>query len=81
MKKIQKQGNVKKIHGKLLLIIAALAAAAVLLLSVAGVFQVKVVTVTGNDYYTKEEIVDYVLGDGYIKNTLYLYFKLSLIHI
>ncbi len=75
MKNMQKQGNEKKIHGKFLLIIAALAAAAVLLLSVAGVFRIKVVTVTGNDYYTKEEIVDFVLGDGYIKNTLYLYFK------
>lgn len=75
VKKMQKQGTGKKIHGKFLLIIAALAVTAVLLLSLAGVFQVKVVTVTGNAYYTKEEIVDFVLGDGYIKNTLYLYFK------
>lgn len=65
----------KKFHGKIILIAAALAVMAVLCLSVAGVFQVKVVTVTGNDYYTKEEIVDFVMGDGYIKNTLYLYFK------
>jgi len=58
---------------KVILILAVLAAAAVLLLSVAGFFTITEVTVTGNDYYTKEEIVDLVLEDTHSRNTLYLY--------
>lgn len=41
---------------------AALTAAVVLLLCVAGVFRVREVTVTGNEYYTKEQIADFVIG-------------------
>ena len=54
---------------------AALTAAVVLLLCVAGVFWVREVTVTGNEYYTKEQIADFVIGDGLKRNTLYLYVR------
>ncbi|MBS6396619.1 MAG: cell division protein FtsQ [Clostridiales bacterium] len=54
---------------------AVLAVTAVLLLSVAGVFRITEVTVTGNVNYTKEEIVDLVMEDGYRRNTLYLYLR------
>ena len=54
---------------------AALTAAVVLLLCVAGVFRVREVTVTGNEYYTKEQIADFVIGDGLKRNTLYLYVR------
>ena len=54
---------------------AVLAAAAVLLLSVFGFFRIRQVTVIGNEYYTKEEIADFVVEDGYKRNSLYLYFK------
>ncbi|MBR5510102.1 MAG: cell division protein FtsQ [Lachnospiraceae bacterium] len=65
-------GKSKK-HSKIILIAAVLAVAAVLLLSVAGVFQIREVTVTGNEYYTREEIVDLVLQDARSHNALYLY--------
>ena len=32
-------------------------------------------TVTGNEYYTKEQIADFVIGDGLKRNTLYLYVR------
>lgn len=52
-----------------------LAAALILLLSFVGFFRITEVTVAGNAYYTKEQIVDFVIEDGYKRNTLYLYFK------
>ena len=63
----------KKNHSKVILTAAVLAMAAVLLLSVAGVFQIREVTVTGNEYYTREEIADLVLQNAHSHNTLYLY--------
>jgi cell division protein FtsQ len=59
----------------IILVAAVLAVIAVLLLSVAGVFRIRQVTVTGNDYYTKEEIVDMVIDGGLRKNSLYLFLK------
>lgn len=47
----------------------------VLLLSVAGVFRIREVVVTGNEYYTREEIAGFVMEDGYKRNTLYLYVR------
>lgn len=58
---------------KVILTAAVLAVTAVLLLSVAGFFQITEVTVTGNEYYTREEIVDLILEDTHSRNTLYLY--------
>lgn len=69
----KKKGKKKK-HKGMILAAAALVLAAVLLLSVAGVFRIREVTVTGNEYYSREQIVDFVLEDGYKRNTLYLYF-------
>lgn len=65
----------KKSHRGILLAAAVLAAILVLLLAVLGVSTIRQVTVTGNDYYTKEQIVDFVMEDGYQKNTLYLYLR------
>lgn len=65
----------KKSHKGILLTAAVLAVAAVLLLSVAGVFRIREVIVSGNDYYTNEQIADFVIEDGYRRNTLYLYFR------
>lgn len=65
----------KKSYRGIILAAAVLALIAVLLLSVAGVFRITEVTVTGNDYYTKEEIVDFVIKDDYRRNTLYLYLQ------
>lgn len=70
-----KRATKKKSHKGILLAAAVLVLVAVLLLSVAGVFRIKEVAVTGNAYYTKEQIVDFVLEDGYKRNTLYLYFR------
>lgn len=65
----------KKSYRGIILTAAVLALIAVLLLSVAGVFRITEVTVTGNEYYTKEEIVDFVIKDDYRRNTLYLYLE------
>lgn len=65
----------KKRHRGILLAAAVLAVLAVLLLSVAGVFRIREVTVSGNEYYTKEQIADFVIEDGYKRNTLYLYLR------
>lgn len=69
------QAAKKKSFRIIILAAAVLALAAVLLLSVAGVFKIREVTVSGNDYYTKEQIVDFIMEDGYKRNTLYLYLK------
>lgn len=65
----------KKSHKGIFLTAAVLVLMIVLLLSVAGVFRITEVTVTGNEYYSREQIVDFVLEDGYKRNTLYLYFR------
>ncbi len=60
---------------KLIVAAAVLAAASVLLLSFIGVFRITEVTVVGNDYYTNEEIAEFIVGEGYQRNTFYLYFR------
>ena len=54
---------------------AVLAVVVVLLLSVFGVFRVREVTITGNEYYTKEQVADFIVGEGLQRNTLYLYIR------
>ena len=54
---------------------AVLAVTAVLLLSFIGVFRITEVTVIGNEFYTREEIADLIVGEGYQRNTLYLYLR------
>ena len=70
-----KQGNRKKIPKKVILTAAVLAAAVVLLLLFAGIFYIKEVTVVGNEHYSNEEIADFVIGEGYRRNTIYLYLR------
>lgn len=60
---------------KLIVVLAALAVLFILGLSFAGVFRVRQVTVTGNAYYTKEEVVDLLLDEGSLQNTLLVYFR------
>ena len=64
----------KKIPTKLLIILFILAVLSISILSFAGAFRVSEVIVTGNEYYTKEEIVDFVLGED-LQNSLYLYLR------
>jgi cell division protein FtsQ len=59
----------------IVIVAAVLAVCIVLLLSVAGVFRIRQVTVTGNEYYSKEEIVDMVMDKGLRNNSLYMYLK------
>jgi len=56
-------------------VLAALAVLFILGLSFAGVFRVRQVTVTGNAYYTKEEVVDLLLDEGSLQNTLLVYLR------
>ena len=58
---------------KLIVVLAALAVLFILGLSFAGVFRVRQVTVTGNAYYTKEEVVNLLLDEGSLQNTLLVY--------
>lgn len=60
---------------KILIAAAVLAVTAVLLLSFIGVFRITEVTVIGNELYTREEIADLIVGEGYQRNTLYLYLR------
>ena len=60
---------------KLIVVLAALAVLFILGLSFAGVFRVRQVTVTGNTYYTKEEVVDLLLDEGSLQNTLLVYLR------
>lgn len=57
------------------MVLAALAVLFILGLSFAGVFRVRQVTVTGNAYYTKEEVVDLLLDEGSLQNTLLVYLR------
>lgn len=70
-----KQEAKKKRFRSILLAAAVLLVIAVLLLSAAGLIRIRQVTVTGNVYYTKEQIVDFVMEDRYQRNTLYLYLR------
>ena len=60
---------------KLIVVLAELAVLFILGLSFAGVFRVRQVTVTGNAYYTKEEVVDLLLDEGSLQNTLLVYLR------
>ena len=60
---------------KLIVVLAVLAVLFILALSFAGVFRVRQVTVTGNAYYTKEEVVDLLLDEGSLQNTLLVYLR------
>ena len=60
---------------KLIVVLAALAVLFILGLSFAGGFRVRQVTVTGNAYYTKEEVVDLLLDEGSLQNTLLVYLR------
>ena len=60
---------------KLIVVLAALAVLFILGLSFAGVFRVRQVTVTGNAYSTKEEVVDLLLDEGSLQNTLLVYLR------
>ena len=60
---------------KLIVVLAALAVLFILGLSFAGVFRVRQVTVTGNAYDTKEEVVDLLLDEGSLQNTLLVYLR------
>lgn len=60
---------------KLIVVLAALAVLFILGLSFAGFFRVRQVTVTGNAYYTKEEVVDLLLDEGSLQNTLLVYLR------
>lgn len=60
---------------KLIVVLAALAVLFILGLSFAGVFRARQVTVTGNAYYTKEEVVDLLLDEGSLQNTLLVYLR------
>ena len=57
------------------MVLAALEVLFILGLSFAGVFRVRQVTVTGNAYYTKEEVVDLLLDEGSLQNTLLVYLR------
>ena len=70
-KKETKTQTVKKV----IVVLAALAVLFILGLSFAGVFRVRQVTVTGNAYYTKEEVVDLLLDEGSLQNTLLVYLR------
>lgn len=68
--------EVKKRSYKRVIVAAAVPALiAVLLLSAAALSKVREVTVIGNEYYTKEQIADLIIEDGYKRNTLYLYLR------
>lgn len=60
---------------KSIVVLAVLAVMFILGLSFAGVFRVRQVTVTGNAYYTKEEVVDLLLDEGSLQNTLLVYLR------
>lgn len=60
---------------KLIVVLAALAVLFILGLSFAGVFRVRQVTVTGNAYYTNEEVVNLLLDEGSLQNTLLVYLR------
>ena len=60
---------------KLIVVLAVLAVLFILGLSFAGVFRGRQVTVTGNAYYTKEEVVDLLLDEGSLQNTLLVYLR------
>lgn len=72
---MRKKETKTKTVKKLIVVLAVLAVLFILGLSFAGVFRVRQVTVTGNAYYTKEEVVDLLLDEGSLQNTLLVYLR------
>lgn len=65
-----------KHHSIRFLIAAALAMLLALgLLLTVTVFKIRDIEVTGNSFYSDQEIIDKVITDNYTSNSLYLYFK------
>lgn len=54
---------------------AVLLTAAVLLLLALEVFRIRNVNVSGNEYYTEEQVREFIVGDGIRSSTLYLYVR------
>lgn len=69
------QETKKKTGKKFILAAAVLAVLALLLLILLGMCRIREVTVTGNDYYTKEEIADLIIQGAHQRNTIYLYLR------
>lgn len=72
---MSEQNKPGRFSRKLIAAVIILAVLVVLLLSFVGVFRITEVTVTGNAFYTNEEIADLIVGEGYQRNTLYLYLR------
>lgn len=63
----------KKVKGKWIFAGVSACLLIFIILLAAGIFRVKEVTVTGNSYYTEEQVKELVMGES--KNSLYLVLK------
>lgn len=72
---MSEQETTKKFRNRMILAAAVLGVTAVLLFALLSMFRITEVTVTGNEYYSDKQIVDFILGDGYQRNTLYLFLQ------
>lgn len=70
----KKEAKTKTVR-KLIAVLAVLAVFLILALSFAGVFRVRQVTVSGNAYYTREEVVNLLLDEGSLQNALLVYLR------
>ena len=68
------KGKSKK--GKAVIIVSVILGAVLLAgVAVVGLFQTSEITVTGNSFYTEQEIIDQMVTDTLSTNSLYLYVK------
>lgn len=72
---MSEQETTKKFRNRMILAAAVLGVTAVLLFALLSMFRITEVTVTGNEYYSDKQIMDFILGDGYQRNTLYLFLQ------
>lgn len=73
----EKKGNVIQFQKKNTHIISIVIVIVVIVLIVILLtcFNIETIEVTGNKHYTKEQIIEYVQGEGYIDNTVLLMLK------
>lgn len=64
------KGNKRRVVLLILLLLLVVA-----VLAVAGIFSIKKINITGNEYYTEEEIEKLIFNNKYCYNSLYLYWK------
>lgn len=66
---------IKKNKRKLIIVIILVVLLAAAVITITSLFSIRKITITGNEHYTEEEIIQLMFDNKYCYNSLYLYWK------